>query len=125
MHIYHIMAKGAQDPIVFPQGLVKVVFDNCRKVGKTYAITGTNIVPTSEITSSLWMILNKESEMQNTHIFKPSEWVWKTIDSNSKEKLIKSLTEPSDEFRKITDVFIKSCIKIVFNQHTTSSRRQQ
>ena len=36
----------AQDPTVFPQGLVKVVFDNCQKVGKTYAITGTNIVPT-------------------------------------------------------------------------------
>ena len=41
----------AQDPIVFPQGLVKVVFNNCQKVGKTYAITGTNIVPTNVITS--------------------------------------------------------------------------
>ena len=56
--------------------------------------------------------------MQNTHILKPNEWMWKTIDPNSKEKLIKSLVEPSDEFRKTRDVFIKSCIKIVFNQHT-------
>ena len=32
-----------QDPIVFPRGVVKVVFDNCQ-VGKTYAITGANIV---------------------------------------------------------------------------------
>ena len=56
--------------------------------------------------------------MQNTHILKPNEWMWKTIDPNSKEKLIKSLVEPSDEFRKTRDVFIKSCIKIVFNQLT-------
>ena len=63
------------------------------------------------------MILNKESEIQNTHIFKPNEWMWKTIDLNSKEKLIKSLTEHSDEFTKTRDVFIISCIKIVFNQH--------
>ena len=63
------------------------------------------------------MILNKESETQNTHIFKPNEWMWKTIDPSSKEKLVKSLTEPSDKFRKTRDIFIKSCIKIVFNQH--------
>ena len=54
----------AQDPNIFPQGLVKVVFDKCQKVGKTYTITGANTVPTSLITSSLWMILNKESEIQ-------------------------------------------------------------
>ena len=71
--------------------------------------------------------------MQNTHIFKPNEWMWKTINPNSKEKLIKS-NEPSDEFRKTGDVFIKICIKMVFNQHlkqsdyifiTTSSCRQR
>ena len=59
--------------------------------------------------------------MQNTHIFKPNEWMWKTIDPNSKERLIKSLAEPSDEFRKTRDVFIKSCIKMVFNQHAKQS----
>ena len=64
------------------------------------------------------MILDKESEIQNTHIFKPNEWMWKTIDPNSKENLIKSLTEPIDQFRKTRDIFIiKSCKKIVFNQH--------
>ena len=33
--------------------------------------------------------------MQNTLILKPNEWMWKTIDPNSKEKLIKSLVQPS------------------------------
>ena len=53
--------------------------------------------------------------------FKPNEWMWKTLDPNSKEKLMKILTEPSDEFRKTRDVFIKSFIKIVFNRHKKKS----
>ena len=41
------------------------------------------------MTSNLWMILNKESEMQNTHIFKPNEWMWKTIDRIPRKNLSK------------------------------------
>ena len=115
------LKKQAQNPIEFPPGLVKVVFDNFQKVGRTYAITGTNIVPTSVITSSVWITLDTVSNMQECKVFEPNEWLWGEIDDDSTEKLFEALTQAGEGFRRTRDIFIDNCIILVYKQHKNNS----
>jgi len=110
----------SKDLIKYPSGLVKSVFDNSQKVGKTYAITGTNIVPTSVITSHLWITLDKSSDLQEQLKYKPGEWMWKEIDQETSSKLIELLTKPRENFRNTRNSFIGLCIDMVYKQHKTS-----
>ena len=59
----------------FPKGLVKSVFDNNQKVGKTYLISERNIVPTSVITSHLYITLDSECQMEEDVNFEPDKWM--------------------------------------------------
>ena len=110
----------SKDPIKYPSGLVKSVFDNSQKVGKTYTITGTNIVPTSVITSHLWITLDKYSDLQEQLKYKPGEWMWEEIDQDTSSKLIEFLTKPSENFRTTRNNFVSLCIESVYKQHKTS-----
>ena len=53
----------ANNPLKFPNGLCKSVFDNNQKIGKTYLIPGTNKVPSSVMTSHLWITLDVNNTM--------------------------------------------------------------
>ena len=100
----------SKNEIPFPKGLVKSVFDNSQKVGKTYLISETNIVPTSVITSHLWIVFDESSKLQENIRFKPSSWMSKDIDESS---IINRLTKPTDNFRVSRNNFIEKCLSIV------------
>lgn len=108
--------EQANNPISFPSGVVKVIFDNNQKIGRTYVITGTNIVPTSVITSQLWVTLDKRSLIQNEIICKPKNWMWTEKTVNNKENLITFFKTSSPVLRESRNSFILSCIKLVKDQ---------
>ena len=110
----------AREPIKFPDGMVKAVFDNNQKVGKTYLITRTNVVPTSVMTSHLWITFDANSNLQTEKSLKPDSWMWKNRNTAFREELTKFLTRPSPQFRKSRNAFVETCIRIVHQQHDGS-----
>ena len=93
-----------KDEIPFPKGMVKSVFDNSQKVGKTY------LVPTSVISSHLWIVFDERSKLQESVQLKPSSWMSKYVDESS---LVKRLTIPTDNFRISRNNFITHCLFVV------------
>ena len=65
-YICNWLQNQSREPIKFLSGLVKCVFDNSQKIGKTHLISSTNKVPTSVITSQLWITFDKENSIQKT-----------------------------------------------------------
>ena len=103
--------------IPFPSGLVKAVFDNNQKVGKTYLISETNIVPTSVITSHLWITLDPESKMQENQNFKADQWMRTEVNDTIKKQILKTLSETcGNSLRNTRDSFIQSCIDKIVKQ---------
>ena len=114
------LKEQSKDPLKFPEGLVKSVFDNNQKVGKTYLISETNIVPTSVITSHLWIIFDPTSKMQEKSSLKPCAWMQKELDDSQTDELIRSLTVPTENFRLTRNSHITKCLEIVVNQFHNS-----
>lgn len=115
------LKEQASEPLHFPNGLCKAVFDNNQKVGKTYLITGTNTVPTSVMTSHLWISLDVNNLMQNDSKLRPDKWMWESMDTpDLASKFIQILMSPGEEFRTTRNSFIESCLKIVQKQHNQS-----
>ena len=104
------------EAISFPQGLVQAAFDNSQKVGKTYVISETNVVPTSIITSHLWMILDPDNLMQEDVSYKPDNWMWDCRDT-MKEEAVGRLTNTGENFKSSRDNFINECIETLLKQH--------
>lgn len=119
---YTNLSKWLRDqskkPLKYPTGLVKSVFDNSQKVGKTYLISETNIVPTSIITSHLLITLDKSNKLQENKRFQPGEWMWKVVD---KVDLKRSLTAPSNKFRQTRKKFISLSNDFIDNQIKTEA----
>lgn len=111
------LKKQASEPLKFPDGLCKAIFDNNQKIGKTYLITGDNIVPTSVMTSHLWITLDPESTVQKNESFKPTNWMWNDVKQETENELLTILTTPGEAFRRSRNSFIKSCIKSVWQEH--------
>ena len=60
----------AADTMKFTSGFTGVVFDNNQKVYRTYAITAENEVPTSVMTTNLWLSLQSFTKyLRQTLVF--------------------------------------------------------
>ena len=114
---YHYMSSWLNmqnnESIPFPEGLVKAIFDNNQKIGKTHMITGDNKVPTVVMTSQLWITLDPQSKLQEDANLKPESWMWKEVDNNI---VLERLTRKSNEFRESRNSFIRQCIGTLVNQ---------
>ena len=120
-YISNWLKQQSKEAQPFPNGLLKAIFDNNQKVGKTYLISETNTVPTSVITSNLWLILDPDSKIQENPDYMPRKW--KTINETIKEGLFKALTEPGKELRITRDLFIGKCIETVMKQYQQGLER--
>ena len=100
--------------------MAKNVFDNNQKVGKTYIIKGDNKVPTTVMTSHLWITLDKNSTKQSHVIYKPQYWMWPNRTSQTTEELLFiKMIQPSQNFRETRDSFITDCISLILKQHNS------
>ena len=109
------LSEQAQDPVECPKGLIKAVFDNNQIIGKTYLITGDNTVPTSVMTSNIWITFEEESDMQKNKAYAPEQWMWEE-NRNITDQLVQNFTCPSRKFNQARDLFLKDCISAVYEQ---------
>ena len=108
--------EQSNEPIKCPIGLVKAVFDNNQKIGKTYLITGNNVVPSVVMTSNLWISLDQGNIIQDHLSYKPDEWMWNKPQDTHLKNITSSLSEPGEGFRKSRDDFLDYCINVVQQQ---------
>ena len=72
------LTKNAENEIPFPEGLIKVVFDNEQVIGKNYkAKVSGNLVKSSVITSKACIKIS-DSDIQGFADMKPKYWLFKT-----------------------------------------------
>ena len=107
--------QQADNPIKCPPGLIKAVFDNNQKIGRTYAITGNNTVPSIVMTSHLWITFESGNEIQNRIDLKPDSWMW-NLNVDTEKNVLNMLTESGPDFRKSRDNLVKTCIEAVVIQ---------
>ena len=106
--------KASAKEITFPSGLVRVVFDNEQVIGKRYRVKANQSnVPSSVISSSIYLSIDESSEIQNIENLKPSYWMFDDFDDAKIEKLIKSFESHSGVFRQTRDVLIGERLNII------------
>ena len=111
----------ANGPISFPPGLARAIFDNNQKVGRTYIITGDNKVPTTTMTSHLWLTLDESSRHQEIEELMPKNWMWKEKSDTILSALLENISDSNIIFCESRDIFLKECIEIVYLQHENSN----
>ena len=73
------LTKNAENEIPFPEGLIKVVFDNEQVIGKNYkAKVSGNLVKSSVITSKAYIKIS-DSDIQGFADMKPKYWFSRPI----------------------------------------------
>ena len=115
-YITNWLRDQSKDPIKFPSGLVKCVFDNSQKIGKTYLISTTNTVPTSVITSQIWITLDKNDAMQTFEEYTPVNWIENELTPEQERELIQTLTTPSQQFRQTRNKLLEITFDVVKKQ---------
>ena len=86
--------NAASKPIEFSQGLVRVVFDNEQVIGKRYQIKGNQqSVPSSVITSNIYLAIGSDNFIQYDKEFKLSGWMFDTVTNSLTSGIENSFSE--------------------------------
>ena len=120
-YINNWLKEQGKEPLKYPAGLVKSVFDNSQKIGRTHLISETNIVKTSVITSHLSVTLDPNNNIQQDLQYQPRRWIWESIDEVKGSNIIDVLTKTSDGFHESRDMFISTCLNKVLKEHGRNS----
>lgn len=65
----------------FLEGLVRPVFDSKHVIGKSYCVKANqNSVAGSVISSSAYLVIDKDNKIQNNPNYTPSKWMLKNLD---------------------------------------------
>ena len=105
------LTKNAENEIPFPEGLIKVVFDNEQVIGKNYkAKVSGNLVKSSVITSKACIKIS-DSDIQGFADMKPKYWLFKT--NNDVSLIMESLNEHQNIFRETRNAFIKERVQLL------------
>ena len=103
--------KAAESEIKFPNGIVRVVFDNEQVIGKRYRVKADQaLVPASVITSSAYLIIDDSNNMQFEDTYKPSDWMFKSVDESLIDSIIHSFESNNDIFRVTRNELLKERI---------------
>ena len=80
------MFDQTTDEIKFPHGVVRGVFDNEQVIGKSYRIKNENKVPSSIVTSNLYISIDPCSALQNNVDFALNNWLFNKPKMKIKKK---------------------------------------
>lgn len=112
------LTDQSNQPVEFPNGLVRAVFDNEQVIGKTYKVKADNKVPSSVITSHIYISLDTENKLQNEASCAPDRWLFtKTTEEQIAEFSSLSADSFPDLFRGTRNKFIESRLKLLVNDH--------
>ena len=113
------LTSQAVEPVIFPEGMVRCLFDNEQKVGKTWRINLNGKFPLSVITSSATISLDKDSEIQGKEHLKPKYWRLKDISPENCYQNIESkemLWNDEDYYRSTRNNLIKKRLNVLKQQ---------
>ena len=100
--------KTAGSEIKFPNGIVRVVFDNEQVIGKRYRVKADQaLVPASVVTSSAYLIIDDSNNMQFEDTYKPSDWMFKSVDESLIDSIIDSFESNNGIFRVTHNKLLK------------------
>ena len=80
-----------------PCGVVRVIIDNQKVVGKTHSVRVENKVPVSVITSQRYLCIDRQSVLQETEALKPSNWQFREPTKEQKLLMENFLQNPDQD----------------------------
>ena len=108
------MNKAAESEIKFPNGIVGVVFDNEQVIRKLYRVKADqSSVPASVITSRAYLIIDDSNNMQFEDIYKPSDWMFKSVNESLTDLIIDSFKSNNGIFRVTRNEHLKERISVI------------
>ena len=112
------LSEQAKNELQFPEGIVRVVFDNEQVIGKRYTVKADkNMVPMSVITSHAYISIDKTCDLQNSTELKPTHWMFKTLTESQNDELLNyPANRYQNYFRETRNNLIKSRLKAVLEQ---------
>ena len=76
--------KLAANEIEFLRGVVRTVFDNEQVVGKRYRVKADqSTIPSSGVSSSIYLCIDKTSNIQSNESLRPVHWMFQPVDEIS------------------------------------------
>ena len=86
--------NAASKPIDFPQGLIRVVYDNEQVLGKLCRVKANQqSVPSSVITSNIYLTIESDNFIQYGKEFNPSNWMFDTVTNSLTSGIENSFSE--------------------------------
>ena len=108
--------KAASANIEFPPGTVRVVFNNEQVIGKRYRVkTNQSSVPTSVVTSAIYLSIDESSQMQIDEYFKLSNWMFDPVDNNLTNVILESFERYNDIFRLTPNYLLPERMSVLIN----------
>ena len=108
------MNKAAEPEIKFPNNIVRVVFENEQVIGNRYQVKADQaLVTASIITSSTYLIIDDSNNMQFEDTYKPSDWMFKSVDESLIDSIIDSFESNNDIFRVTHNKLLKERISVI------------
>lgn len=109
------LSKQASEPIKFLDGMVRAIFDNEQKIGKTRKIGKEKKLPMSVITSSAMIELDPDNLVQNNAAVSPKLWLFLDMAVEEKMNAITRNSNLRDEnyFRSRRNNLIRQRLSIV------------
>ena len=108
------MNKALESEIKFPKGIVRVVFNNKQVIGKRYRVKADQAsVPAGVITSSAYLIIDDSSNMLFEDIWKPSDWMFKSVDESLTDSIIDSFESNNGIFRVARNKLLEERISVI------------
>ena len=118
----HDWIKGqAAEPVPYPSGLAKSVFDNEQVIGNTRSVKAENKVPGSVITSHAYLNIDENNNIQNNDIrLCPRVWFFRAPSDDQKNNFVNIPQEEIDLFRMTRNAFIEERIQAVLEEQFSS-----
>ena len=91
--------EQAAEPVPYPSGLAKSVFDNEQVIGKTRSVKAENKVPGSVITSHAYLNIENNNIQNNDIRLCPRVWLFRAPSDDQKNNFVNIPQEEIDLFR--------------------------
>ena len=106
--------NARESEIKFPNGIVRIVFDNEQVIGKRYLVKADEaLVPASCITSSGHLMIDHSRNMQFEDIYKSSDWMFKSVNESLIDSTIDSFENNNDILRVTRNELLNKRINVI------------
>ena len=107
--IRKFLEDSSSEPIPFPPGCVRVVFDNEQTIGKRYRIhVSSPNVPLPVITSHAYIVINNKNDVESFHHLSPRIWRNGNVSEKQKKDIFSFAKAQKNHIRISRNKLLKS-----------------